>query len=197
MLGVADFYEHIYNSTPAPTDDVHTAIINNPDIAVSTPAGQIAAPRIQARIVRKRQPGLFYDQFDALPVRQHGCYDVGVVNLLPPYGNVAAARNQPVRDHWPVLQHFEGGDQPFHVAQRVLPAEGHRQVCGRVTTARYSRRTWRLRRGAADAAKARSKPARARSWSGASRIRACTSTLVSTNIGRATAARRRGPRAGD
>ena len=36
---VADFYGHIYNSTPAHTDDVHTAIINNPDIEVITPAG--------------------------------------------------------------------------------------------------------------------------------------------------------------
>ena len=39
VLGVADFYGHIYNSTPAHTDDVHAAIINNPDIEVITPAG--------------------------------------------------------------------------------------------------------------------------------------------------------------
>ena len=39
VLGVADFYGHIYNSTPAHADDVHTAIINNPDIEVITPAG--------------------------------------------------------------------------------------------------------------------------------------------------------------
>lgn len=38
-LGVADFYGQIYNSTPAHTDDVHVAIINNPDIEVITPAG--------------------------------------------------------------------------------------------------------------------------------------------------------------
>lgn len=39
VLGVADFYGQVYNSTPAHTDDVHTAIINNPDIKVLTPAG--------------------------------------------------------------------------------------------------------------------------------------------------------------
>ena len=39
VLGVADFYGHIYNSTPAHTADVHAAIINNPDIEVITPAG--------------------------------------------------------------------------------------------------------------------------------------------------------------
>ena len=39
VLGVADFYGHIYNSTPAHTDDVHAAIIDNPDIEVITPTG--------------------------------------------------------------------------------------------------------------------------------------------------------------
>ena len=39
MLGVEDFYGHIYNSTLAHTDDVHAAIINNPDIEVITPTG--------------------------------------------------------------------------------------------------------------------------------------------------------------
>lgn len=39
VLRVADFYGQIYNSTPAHTDEVHAAIINNPDIEVITPAG--------------------------------------------------------------------------------------------------------------------------------------------------------------
>jgi three-Cys-motif partner protein len=39
VIGVGDFYESIYNITPAHTDDVHTAIIENPDIEVITPAG--------------------------------------------------------------------------------------------------------------------------------------------------------------
>jgi hypothetical protein len=39
VMGVADFYRSIYNITPAHTDDVHSAIIENPDIEVITPAG--------------------------------------------------------------------------------------------------------------------------------------------------------------
>lgn len=39
VMGVGDFYESIYNVTPAHTADVHTAIIDNPDIEVITPAG--------------------------------------------------------------------------------------------------------------------------------------------------------------
>ena len=39
VIGMADFYENIYNITPAHTDDVHAAIIDNPDIEVITPAG--------------------------------------------------------------------------------------------------------------------------------------------------------------
>ncbi len=38
-VGVGDFYETIYNATPAHKDDNHRAIIDNPDIAVITPAG--------------------------------------------------------------------------------------------------------------------------------------------------------------
>ena len=39
VIGVADFYENIYNITPAHADDIHSAIIDNPDIQVITPAG--------------------------------------------------------------------------------------------------------------------------------------------------------------
>jgi hypothetical protein len=39
VVGIAAFYESIYNATPAHTDDVHAAIIENPDIEVITPAG--------------------------------------------------------------------------------------------------------------------------------------------------------------
>lgn len=38
-MGVADFYAGIYNATPAHTDDMHMAIIENPDVEVITPAG--------------------------------------------------------------------------------------------------------------------------------------------------------------
>jgi len=39
VIRVGEFYEGIYNATPAHTDDVHQAIIDNPDIQVITPAG--------------------------------------------------------------------------------------------------------------------------------------------------------------
>lgn len=38
-MGVQDFYETAYNATPAHADDIHTAIIENPDIEVITPGG--------------------------------------------------------------------------------------------------------------------------------------------------------------
>ena len=38
-IPVMDFYEGIYNATPAHADDVHAAIIENPDLEVITPAG--------------------------------------------------------------------------------------------------------------------------------------------------------------
>lgn len=38
-ITVADFYEGIYNATAAHTDDIHSAIIENPDLQVVTEAG--------------------------------------------------------------------------------------------------------------------------------------------------------------
>src|SRR3546814_18119266 len=38
-MPVKDFYESIYNITPAHADDVHAAIIDNPNLEVITPAG--------------------------------------------------------------------------------------------------------------------------------------------------------------
>jgi GMT-like protein len=38
-MAVTDFYESIYNITPAHADDVHAAIIENPDLEVITPTG--------------------------------------------------------------------------------------------------------------------------------------------------------------
>ncbi len=39
VIGVADFYAGIYNSTPAHSEDIHQAIMENPDLQVITPAG--------------------------------------------------------------------------------------------------------------------------------------------------------------
>ena len=38
-ISIMEFYESIYNATPAHADDVHAAIIENPDLKVITPAG--------------------------------------------------------------------------------------------------------------------------------------------------------------
>lgn len=38
-VGVGDFYGNIYNATPAHMDDVHAAIIDNPDLEVITDSG--------------------------------------------------------------------------------------------------------------------------------------------------------------
>ncbi|QQN63563.1 three-Cys-motif partner protein TcmP [Bradyrhizobium diazoefficiens] len=38
-VGVGDFYGSIYNATPAHMDDIHSAIIDNPDIEVTTEQG--------------------------------------------------------------------------------------------------------------------------------------------------------------
>ena len=38
-MNMADFYGNIYNMTPAHSEDIHAAIIDNPDISAITPAG--------------------------------------------------------------------------------------------------------------------------------------------------------------
>ena len=38
-IGVSEFYENIYNTTPAHADDIHEAMIENPDLEVITEAG--------------------------------------------------------------------------------------------------------------------------------------------------------------
>ncbi|WP_376743798.1 three-Cys-motif partner protein TcmP [Ensifer canadensis] len=38
-MSMTEFYESIYNLTPAHADDIHSAIIENPDLEVITPAG--------------------------------------------------------------------------------------------------------------------------------------------------------------
>ncbi len=39
VVEVGEFYELIFNTTPAHTDDIHSAIIGNPDLEVITPQG--------------------------------------------------------------------------------------------------------------------------------------------------------------
>ena len=39
VMEMADFYRNVYNETPAHAEDIHAAIISNPDIEVITPGG--------------------------------------------------------------------------------------------------------------------------------------------------------------
>ena len=38
-IGMSEFYRSIYNETPAHSDDIHSAIFDNPDLEVLTPSG--------------------------------------------------------------------------------------------------------------------------------------------------------------
>ncbi len=62
-ISVIEFYQSIYNATPAHADDIHMAIIDNPDIEVITPAGgrRRAAHtiRVDDVIKLKSQPSFF------------------------------------------------------------------------------------------------------------------------------------------
>jgi hypothetical protein len=49
-MSVLDFYESIYNITPAHADDVHAAIIENPDLQVITSVGGERKKANQIRI---------------------------------------------------------------------------------------------------------------------------------------------------
>ena len=69
MISVSDFYEGIYNITPAHTDDVHTAIIDHPDLEVVTEHGgaRRKANTITVRDVLKRKAQRsFFPQFLAM-----------------------------------------------------------------------------------------------------------------------------------
>lgn len=62
-VGVGDFYESIYNSTAAHSDDIHRAIIENPELEVITPAGgerrSAMTIRVDDVLRLKRQPTFF------------------------------------------------------------------------------------------------------------------------------------------
>ena len=62
-MSVKEFYESIYNITPAHTDDIHAAIIDNPDLEIITPAGgerrKANTIRVDDTITLKRQASFF------------------------------------------------------------------------------------------------------------------------------------------
>src|SRR3546814_17462861 len=49
-MPVKDFYESIYNITPAHADDVHAAIIDNPNLEVIPPDGAIGRASCGERV---------------------------------------------------------------------------------------------------------------------------------------------------
>lgn len=65
-VGVADFYGSIYNATPAHMDDVHSAIIENPDIEVITEQGgerRVAKAIRPADTIRLKRQRSFFPLF--------------------------------------------------------------------------------------------------------------------------------------
>ncbi len=63
VMSITDFYESIYNTTPAHADDVHASIIENPDLEVITTSGgerrQANTIRVSDVIKLKRQRSFF------------------------------------------------------------------------------------------------------------------------------------------
>jgi hypothetical protein len=62
-IGVGDFYASIYNMTPAHMDDIHTAMINSPDLQVITEAGgerRKAAAIGPTDVIRMKQQRSFF-----------------------------------------------------------------------------------------------------------------------------------------
>jgi three-Cys-motif partner protein len=74
-LEVADFYQGIYNRTPAHTDDIHQAVIDNPDLEVITPSGgarrRANTISVQDTIKLKRQTS-FFPLFPTTRLPGHG-----------------------------------------------------------------------------------------------------------------------------
>ncbi|AWJ87653.1 hypothetical protein TSH58p_24675 (plasmid) [Azospirillum sp. TSH58] len=55
-ISVNDFFQKIYNNTPAHQDDINTALIDNPDLEVVTESGGIRRKDINIKDVIRRKP---------------------------------------------------------------------------------------------------------------------------------------------
>jgi three-Cys-motif partner protein len=69
-MTVPDFYEAIYNGTPAHSDDIHSALIENPDIEVITPAGGERRKPGSIGVedfIRIKPQRSFFDMFSSAP----------------------------------------------------------------------------------------------------------------------------------
>jgi three-Cys-motif partner protein len=66
VIGVGGFYESIYNATPAHMDDIHSAIIESPDLEVITEAGgerRKANTIIVGDVIRIKKQRSFFPMF--------------------------------------------------------------------------------------------------------------------------------------
>ncbi|HET6838304.1 MAG TPA: hypothetical protein VFH41_01060, partial [Bradyrhizobium sp.] len=70
-INVGDFYGSIYNATPAHTDDVHFAIIENPDLEVITADGgeRRKANTIRANDTLRMRKQLSFPKFFGAPTK--------------------------------------------------------------------------------------------------------------------------------
>jgi three-Cys-motif partner protein len=68
-MPIGEFYESIYNATPAHADDIHRAIIDSPDIEVVTPSGgeRRKANTISLQDILKLKRQRFFPQFLNVP----------------------------------------------------------------------------------------------------------------------------------
>ncbi len=71
-ISVGEFYENVYNMTPSHMDDVHAAMIGNPDLEVITPSGgtRRAASMISSDDVLRLKPQRSLFPMFSLPLRK-------------------------------------------------------------------------------------------------------------------------------
>ena len=75
ILTMKEFYESIYNMTPAHSNDVHAALVSNPDIQVTTSRGgeRRSASAIRAEdFVARRKQRSFFQMFRELEFKRFG-----------------------------------------------------------------------------------------------------------------------------
>ncbi len=68
-ISVGEFYERIYNATPAHKDDIHSAIMDNPDLEVITEAGgerRRAKTIVVSDVIRLRRQRSMFPMFKPL-----------------------------------------------------------------------------------------------------------------------------------
>lgn len=75
VIAMGEFYENIYNITPAHTDDVHAAMMDNPDVEVITPGGgerRKAKTIMVGDVLRLKAQKSFFPMFFGLDAKAPG-----------------------------------------------------------------------------------------------------------------------------